>query len=397
MGNDRAMPPFAPFRGIRYAADDLAPLTAPPYDVISREERDELAAQDPRNVVHIDVPVLQPGSGRDDPYVEAAERLERWREDGTLVTDDPSLYLYRMSFADEAGAARQTLGVIGALGLVPPGEGDVLPHEHTTPKAKSDRLRLMRATAANLSPIWGLSLAQGLSKLLDVGRPALHSWLDPDGVRHELWRESRADAIAEIRAAIESEPVVIADGHHRYETSLALAAERRDLPGAGATLCYLVELVEDQLAVQPIHRLVAGLPDGTDITGSLADTFEVERSAEVPDANAVARLVDSGRLGLITADGFAYLRPRLDGGRIDSELVADALAALPAHELSYQHALTACAAAVRDGYADAAILLRPVSVSQIQRVAHARQKMPPKSTFFWPKPRTGVLFRSLSE
>ena len=385
------MPSFGPFPGIRYATDDLARVTAPPYDVIDAAQRAALAAQDPTNVVRIDLPV-----DGTEPYAEAGATFRRWIADGTLVTDDPSLYLYRMIFTDEDGHERHTLGVLGALGLEPPGEGDVLPHEHTTPKAKSDRLQLLRATEANLSPIWGLSLATNLSKLLDtdVAEP-IGAWHDEDGVSHELWRVSDHEDIAAICAAVASSPVVIADGHHRYETSLAFAAERPDLDAARATLCFVVELVEDQITVQPIHRLIAGLPDGTDVAAALSSSFEVEPTTDQPDGHSVTTLVESGRLGLVTPDGFAYLRPRHPDDRIDSALVAEAFDALPAHELTYQHGVAQSVAAVREGRADAAVLLRPVSVAQIQHVAHAREKMQPKSTFFSPKLRTGTVFRPL--
>jgi uncharacterized protein (DUF1015 family) len=148
------VPRFSAFSGVRYATDDLALVTAPPYDVIDAGERDRLAARHEHNVVHIDLP---------SDYTAAGALFDRWRTDGVLTTDEPSLYLYRMIADGDA-----TLGVIGALGLEPPGEGDVLPHEQTTPKAKSDRLDLLRATHANLSAIWGLSLADGLAKLFDV-------------------------------------------------------------------------------------------------------------------------------------------------------------------------------------------------------------------------------------
>ena len=376
------MPRFEPFPGIRYATPDLARVTAPPYDVIDADERVALAASHPANVVHIDLPV-----DGDDPYAEAGAAFERWVDDGTLVVDEPSLYLYRMTFTDEAGGEHHTLGVLGALGLH---DDDVLPHEHTTPKAKSDRLQLLRGTEANLSPIWGLSLAAGLSKLLDVERPSIDAWADPDGVRHELWRVDDAGAVAEIAAAVESAPIVIADGHHRFKTSRAFAAERPDLLNAQSTLCFVVELVDDQLTVQPIHRLVRGDVD-------LTESFEVVATDDPVDGLTVARLVERGCLGLLTRDGLRYLRPRPGDDRIDSEILVEALAAQPAHELTYQHGVTNVAKAVATGAADAAILLRPVSVAQIQRVAHARERMQPKSTFFWPKPRTGAVFRSLRD
>jgi len=375
------VPRFAAFPGLRYATYELALVTAPPYDVLSESDRDELAAQHPANVVHVDLP-----RDGDDPYAEAGRTLERWRDDGTIVRDEPSLYLYRMTFTDEAGREHHTLGVLGALGL---GDDDVLPHEHTTPKAKSERLQLLRGTEANLSPIWGLSLASGLSKLLDTDQPSLATWADADGVEHELWRVTDPHGIDDIVAAVESAPVVIADGHHRYETSLAFAAERPDLGGAGATLALVVELVDDQLTVQPIHRLLRGTVD-------LSDAFDVIPTDDAVDGETVARLVARGCLGLLTRDGFAYLRPRADDGRIDSELLADALAGTDV-DITYQHGVANVARAVADGEADAAVLLRPVSVAQIQTVANARGRMQPKSTFFWPKPRTGAVLRSLRD
>jgi uncharacterized protein (DUF1015 family) len=306
-----------------------------------------------------------------------------------------------MTFTDEAGHEHHTLGVLGALGLEPPGEGDVLPHEHTTPKAKSDRLQLMRATEANLSPIWGLSLASGLSKLLDTdGAEALGAWADGDGVGHALWRIADPAAAADIAAAVASAPVVVADGHHRYETSLALQAERPDLEAGDTTLCFVVELVDEQLTVQPIHRLLSGLPDGIDLATALEPFFVVGPLEPLPDARIIDRLIADGALALVTNDGLRTLTPR-DGAfgdiaDLDSSRLDVAIAVLPRHELRYQHGVGHCVQAVTSGNAQAAVLLRPVSVAQIQATAHARDKMPPKSTFFWPKPRTGTVFRSLT-
>jgi uncharacterized protein (DUF1015 family) len=394
------VPRFAPFAGIRYGGDDLALVTAPPYDVIDAEERRALAAQHQHNVVRIDLPV-----GGDDPYADAGALFAAWRGAGVLVTDAPTLYLYRMTFADEAGRTHETLGVIGALGIEPPGEGDVLPHEHTTPKAKSDRLQLLRATSANLSPVWGLSLASGLSKLLDVeAATALGTWSDPDGVEHALWRVDDPSAVASITEAVGSAPVVIADGHHRYETSGQYRAERRDAAGGAPgdydlTLCYVVELVDDQLTVQPINRLVAGLPDGFDLADALAATFVVGELEPMPGPKVVDRLIADGVLALITRDGLRTLTPRpeaLEGVvDLDSARIAHALEPLPDHDLTYQHGVGHVVLAVTSGQAQAGVLLRPVSVADIQATAHARAKMPPKSTFFWPKPRTGTVFRSL--
>ena len=341
--------------------------------MIDDDERAALVDRHPHNVVRVDLP-----RDGDDPYATAATLFGSWLDGGVLTIDEPSLYLYRMEAADGG----HTHGVIGSLGLEPPGEGDVLPHEHTTPKAKSDRLDLLRATRANLSPVWGLSLASGLSKLLDPARTdPLGRWQDGDGVTHELWRLHDDDTITRITEAVASAPVVIADGHHRYETCLAFSRERPELAGATATLCYVVELAPDQLTVQPIHRLLRGVT-----------------VAELERALATEYALDAGDpegLALVTANGTRPLQRLRETDEIDSVVLDRALAQLPAHELTFQHGVDNVERAVRSGAAVAGVLLRPVTVEQITSYANAREKMPPKSTFFWPKPRTGTVFRSL--
>ena len=388
------MPHFASFPGIRYAHDDLGLVTAPPYDVIDAEERQRLAARHEHNVVHVDVP-----AGGEDRYDEAGATFRRWFAEGVLETDGRSLYLYRMTFGDEAGRRHSTLGVIGALGLEPPGAGDVLPHEHTTPKARSDRLDLLRATTANLSPIWGLSLADGLSKLLDPsGARSIGSWQDDDGVGHELWQLTDEPAVEAVVEAVSSAPVVIADGHHRYETCLAFGRERPELPGAGATLCYVVELVEDQLTVQPIHRLLSGLPDDFDLLDAFEPLFDIVDIGPMSD-RVGDRMAEHGGLVVVHPHGMRLLRPKPDAFPVSRDLDSDrldsALAIFPEHAVTFQHGVANVARAVERGDADAGVLLRPPTVAQIAATAHARDKMPPKSTFFWPKPRTGTVFRSL--
>src|SRR5262249_37736425 len=153
--------------------------------------------------------------------------------------------------------------------------GDVLPHEHTTPKARSDRLQLLRATQANLSAVWGLSLASGLTKLVDATESAPLSWTDDDGVTHDTWTIDDASACGGITELLSATPVLIADGHHRYETCLTYASEHPDNLGAQATMAYVVELADDQLDVHAIHRLIAGLPDDFDVAAALAPWFDV--------------------------------------------------------------------------------------------------------------------------
>jgi uncharacterized protein (DUF1015 family) len=397
------VPRFEPFAGLRYASDaDMDAVTSPPYDVIDAAERAVLAARSDGNAVRFDLPDEADGPGR---YDAADALLRSLQSSGVLVTDDaPSFYVYRMSYADEQGRARHTTGILGALQLSRPGEGGILPHEHTTPKAKSDRLDLLRATRHNTSAIWGLSLAKGLTDLCRTDGPADAAVTDADGVRHELWRVSDPATVSAIADVVDGEPVVIADGHHRYETSLAYRDERRQLDGEGgpwdSTLAYVVELTEDELAVRPIHRLLHGTPTGPDLlaafTADLFDAQPAEADVDLPD-----RMARTGALALVLPGGEAHLLiPRAgafpdDMQDLDSSRLAVALEALPSIEVEYQHGTETILRKVSAGDATAGVLLRPAGVPQIEATAHTGVRMPPKTTFFWPKPRTGFVFRSL--
>ncbi|MCB0971132.1 MAG: DUF1015 family protein, partial [Acidimicrobiales bacterium] len=170
------MPAFLPFAALRYDPARFAPedVTAPPYDVLSAADRTALVARNPHNAVLVDLPVPEDG---DDRYAAAGDHLAAWQEEGVLVRDPaPTFTAYRMTTTDDLGRPVATLGVLGSLALSRPGEGEILPHEHTTPKAKSDRLDLLRGTRHNLSAIWGLSLAGGLSALIDVTGEPDQAW-----------------------------------------------------------------------------------------------------------------------------------------------------------------------------------------------------------------------------
>jgi hypothetical protein len=171
------MPEFDPFRGLRYTeAPDLSPVLAPPYDVIDDAERVRLEARSDHNAVRVELPQDADGVDR---YTRAGALLAQWTESGVLARDDgPTLTAYRMTYSDEAGTTRHTVGVLGALGIA---DGALLPHEHTTPKAKDDRLNLLRASRTNVSPIWGLTPARGLSALLPTDEPPLARATDDDG------------------------------------------------------------------------------------------------------------------------------------------------------------------------------------------------------------------------
>jgi uncharacterized protein (DUF1015 family) len=381
---------------------DPPDVVAPPYDVVGPAERAELAARSPYNSILVELPVAPSGSD-EDKYAHAAAIWRAWHEDGIVAVDEePAFYVYRMTFTEEDGTTRSTTGALGALGLDPSQSGAVLPHEQTIPKDKHDRLSLLRAARTNFSPIWGLSLADGLGALCEVAvKSATRSWhaADEAGTLHECWAVTDRAVVEQVAALVATTPVLIADGHHRYETACAYHDETSGSPGSDAVLAYVVELSERELAVQAIHRLLTGV-DAQSLPGQLGRSFELAPGPADPIELRDA-MVAAGSLGLLLPDGSTFLlapRPGLlneDDDDLDSIRLARALEHVPGAEVTYQHGVLEAARAVSEGHAAAAVLLRPVSVDQIRAVAHGGRRMPPKSTFFYPKPRTGMVFREL--
>jgi uncharacterized protein (DUF1015 family) len=399
------VPRFEPFTALRYSPEEpLDDVTAPPYDVLSPSDVDALLTRHDHNIVAVDVPLDRDGPGR---YDLAAQRLRTWIEQGVLVRDpSPSLSLYRMEFTDETGRQRATVGVIGALEVVDEGANGVLPHERTTPKAKTDRLDLTRSTSCNLSPIWGLSLTTGLSELLhDPGEP-VGQCTDENGVIHRVERVLDHDRIEAIAAAASSS-VLIADGHHRYAISRSYRDEVRAATGrtdtdAELTMTYVAELVDEQLSIDPIHRVYWGLSAG-ELLSQLRRFFVLEEAGRVTPhfaAEAIAR----GALCLVRPDGTGvWLTPRpetfhgvraLDGAYLEHALEG-ASARGEAFDVTYQHGVQNVLTLLSAGDADVAVLIRPTSIEEIRRTAVERLLMPPKSTFFTPKLRTGLVLRPL--
>ena len=421
--NLNPMPDFRPFPALRYAHDlDEALVLAPPYDVLSREDVDELHTRHPDNITHIDVP-------EDQDYDRAAELLWSWVEDGVLISDnDDTFTVYRMSFTDASGHPREIVGVMGGLEVVDegstpgpgrsdqrefghhagivdetgtsiPGRTTVLPHERVTAKASTDRLELMRATAANTSPIWGLSLAPGLTEALRAPGLPVGS-VTVDGVTHAVEKVADPARIAEIREILASDDVLIADGHHRYGVSRVYRNEVRSASGrrdtrAEHTLAFVSELVEDQLVLDAIHRLYSGITPEA-LREALAAYFDFSPVPEVTPG-ILDEMVQRSRLVLLWPDHSAeWLTPKpgafdtircLDGVWLETAL-SDTGA-----DVSYQHGLdeTLSCLATRDY--TAGVLIRPTSIEEIRRTAREGLLMPPKSTFFTPKLLTGWVIR----
>ncbi len=414
------MPAFSPFRGLRYDVTRLGvaldTLVTPPYDVIDAGQQAGLEARHENNAVHL---ILPREAGRLDAYQQAARLLDRWRSDGTLVHDPtPRLYRYRMEYRVVDGSPRHTLGVIGALGLAEFSEGTIIPHEQTLPKAKTDRLNLIRATRANLEPIWGLTLAHGFTELAEGTGAAIADCVDAGGACHSISPIDDPEQIEALRAAVASAPLVIADGHHRYETSLAYRREIAALGGhpsaADAIMCLVVELDADELWVQPIHRTIHRTGTGTGdlrdrLRASGFDVIAVPGPATPATIDALAIEMRRRRaLGLVDAAGAALLVPG-DGARDALERwpasVRDVDAALfestvvpaldPGESVGYRNDAHELAASVARGEIDAAFLLSPVTVETIEAVAAAGERMPQKTTYFAPKPCTGLVMRTL--
>ena len=395
------VPRFEPFTALRFNRSlSLGDVAAPPYDVLSDADVDVLLRRHSHNIVAIDVPRDSDGPQR---YELAATRLNEWITDGTLVRDaTPTFTLYRMRFTDETGVQRETVGVVGALEVVDEGAGGVLPHERTTPKAKTDRLDLTRTTHTNLSPVWGLSLTVGLTDLLREPGEPVGSLRDEDGVIHTVERVTDPRRVAAISAAVSATSVLIADGHHRYAISRTFRDEVRATAGndtgAELTMTYVAELVADQLSIDAIHRLYHGVTVDQ-LLDVLSGSFDVDEAGRVTPAFA-AEVVKRAALCLVRPDGTGvWLTPRaaafegvraLDGALLEHTLRNHTI------DVSYQHGVQHVIDRVATEESLVGVLIRPTGIDEIRRTANERLLMPPKSTFFTPKLRTGLVLRPLA-
>ena len=278
----------------------------------------------------------------------------------------------------------------------------MLPHERTTPKAKTDRLDLTRATEANLSPVWGLSLTAGLTELLVEPGELVGTCIDEQGVVHRVERIADPSRVEAIAGAVASHPVLIADGHHRYAISRTYRDERRAVDGAGPwdlTLAYVGELVAEQLSIDAIHRVYpATSPE--ELLAALGDHVETSPAGPI-DEGFAPEMVARGALCLVHPDRTGtWLTPRPErfaGVRaLDGALLEHALRDADL-DVTYQHGITQVVDLVASGQAGCAVLIRPTGIDEIRRTADEGLLMPPKSTFFTPKLRTGLVIRPLAD
>jgi uncharacterized protein (DUF1015 family) len=388
------------FPGLRYdpaRVGSLAAVVAPPYDVISPAEQAALYARSPYNAVRL----ILPREG--DRAAAAARTLREWIEARVLVADaEAALYLYSQRFTVPDGRALVRDGVICRLRLEEFTTGIVRPHERTFPGPKADRLALMRATGAYLSPIFGL-FARPAGPLRDLfgplDAPALDV-TDPTGCGHVLWRVTDRAAIDRFREALAPETIYIADGHHRYETGLAY---RDELGGAGASawiMACLVNMAEDGLVILPTHRLLRAPRhlDSAALAGVLEGAFVVEPldATGARPAGAIDLVLPDHRLRLRPTAGattrLAHLPPVIR--RLDVAVLRDALLVplrIRPDELAFTHDDAEAVRAVASGEATAAFLVNPPSMETVCAVSHAGEVMPEKSTYFYPKLADGLV------
>jgi uncharacterized protein (DUF1015 family) len=412
-----------PLRALHYDLDKtggLQQVLAPPYDVIDADQRAELEARSPYNVVRIDLPVS------DDPYAEAARVLDQWQTEGVVVQDDqPALWALEQDYTGPDGHRRTRRGFLARVRVEEYGAGRIRPHERTHPGPKEDRLKLTRATQANLSPIFSLfSDPQGAAWSTLESHRAAEPWAqatDDDGTVNRMWRVDSTGAIDAVRQTLQRAELLIADGHHRYETARVYADEiGGDGPHRYVLMC-LVALEDPGLTVFPTHRLLRGLrPDQHEtLANALRRDFEIERLEST--AELVPAYGDEVRFGYIDAH---FRQPFMLA--LKDPAIADQ--ALPDHAEPYRRLDTAVLEALilkgalemTDddidhlnglGYArdfddalelvesaefDAAFFMAPTPVKQVQAVAETGESMPPKSTYFFPKVPTGLLFNPLT-
>ncbi|HXD53686.1 MAG TPA: DUF1015 domain-containing protein [Solirubrobacteraceae bacterium] len=419
-----------PLRALHYdpaIVGDIGAVVAPPYDVIDDGQRAALLGRSPFNVVAVDLP--KPGADGRDAYETAQSVFAEWQREGAVVRDEePALWAHTQDYAGPDGVARTRRGFFCRVRIEGYGPGRVRPHERTHPGPKEDRLRLTRATKANISPIFSL-YSDPEQAAWSALEPATSEqpWADVtdgDGTRHRLWRVSDSAAIAAVRAATADAELLIADGHHRYETMDAYAEE---VGGEGEhrfILMCLVALQDPGLTIFPTHRLVRGLDDArrAALEEALERDFEIEEvdrselapapQGDVPTPLQMGYVSDrDGRFLRLTlkdqaianAALAAHSAPyrRLDTGVLETLILKNALG-MSDDDIShfngmfYARDTDEAVAMVREGDYQAAFVMRPTPVGQVSELAAEGENMPPKSTFFYPKLLTGLLFNPLT-
>jgi len=410
------MADVVPFHGLRFdesKAGPLADLISPPYDVISDRDREALYARSPYNVVRVEEGVEEPGdTAASNKYTRAKAALEAWIGAGVLKVDtSPAFYLYDHYFA-LGGQRIRRRGFLGALRLYQEGRGIVRPHERTFPKAKTDRLKLLRATRTNTSPVFGLfaddkgAVASALEAWMVRGPARVVADARIGEERHMLWALDDRAVAAKLTASLKDQRVYIADGHHRYETGLAYLKEEIDAAkidfdedSTHFTLAYLCALDDPGLRIFGTHRIVHGADAAIDeIVPRNFDTTAIERGA-IDDTQPGIVLVRNGTFTELVPKPGLDLTAMPESWRTLPVAQAEELLIEPARklggEVTYAHDLETAIGAARDGATT--VLLRAVSADTLKKVADSWERLPQKTTYFYPKVPAGLVLRPLGD
>jgi len=416
-------------RALRFSekAGEIAKLCCPPYDIISEEQRLGYIAENEHNVIRLELPKGE------EPYKEAGSILAKWLEEGILTRDEESLYVYEEEFTVGADTMK-VKGIIGRVKLEEFSKGIVLPHEETLSKAKEDRLNLMKATGCNFSQIYSLYMDDGNKTRpqvdeLSKGAPEIE-FADEAGVIHRLWKTSDAETIAKIAADFEDRKLYIADGHHRYETGINYRNYMREngLAKEGDECDYimmmLVEMENEGLKVFPTHRLVRDLPDFskeklleaaseyfdiTSLTGVESIEPELERYYN-EGKKAFALFCGGDSYDMLVLKDISVMENVLPGCSdalrgldvsvlhslvLERSMGIDKANMAAQINLTYTKIFEEAIDGVNNGNFQCAFILNPTRVSEIRDVAQAGEKMPQKSTYFYPKLITGLVMNKL--
>ena len=371
------VPHLKPFRALRYDPGTVGPLDAvvsPPHDVVTPDRREALVTASPYNAVRL----LNPESP-----AEATRLLGAWKEEGALVREaEPAVWILEETFPGVDGGTRKRRGLVARVELTPYSAGKVLPHERTFERQKDARLELLRAVRTKLSPIF--LVHEGATPAIPGRAPEMEATLD--GVTSRLWRVTGDEEIAEALSRVEGR-LLIADGHHRYETARAFHQED-GTEETGFVLAALVSRDDDGLEILPTHRLVSGEVPALDGTFRITD---VEPSADAGSAALAALPRDRPAFVLLRKDSAQLAEsegPELDTAVIDR---------LPLGDVRYTPSAVAAEEAVRSGRADAAFLVRAPTMEQVVKVAGAGELLPEKTTYFFPKLTSGLVFAPFDE
>lgn len=428
---------IVPFKGLRYNSEKIASVASvvtPPYDIIDDAAQARYYAEHPANVIRLELGLIFPqDTSSNNRYTRAQQYLEKWLEDEILAADSkPTLYLYEQEFIVKGTKMIRT-GMVCGLKVEPYETGTVLPHEETLSKPKADRLALMRATRSNFSSIFGLysdpqNEVINLLRKQTEGRLPDIDMVDEAGETHRIWIIQDEAALAEVIKLFQEKQIFIADGHHRYETALEYAREMREqgYTNLDFVLTTLVNLYDEGLVVLPTHRVVGNITNlnMAELQRKLSQLFEVETFGTLADITALMKQLESQVgtehvFGMVAGDNLYQLRLKdssaaakllpsdrssawkeLDVAILDN-LILDRMLGIGEAErrnqdhLAYSRSEEWVLDQVRSKQYQLGFLINATRVQEIVDVAQARDKMPQKSTYFYPKLITGLIINKL--